>query len=1123
MKTFVLAVSLCLCLATDAMGQTVTSIGSRDVKAAQDFATRSFQDPWDMQQRTDFGAFLDGTDQPQPNFSGISFAGGVFSATSSNNDPSLFLLDTGNPHAVTIGKTGSNHPIDASTYKVLAMRMHVNHPTSQMQLFWNRDSIFDNSLTVLTPNFFTSQSFRIYLMDLSQMTANPLAEQGFQWGGTVRTLRLDPTNQAGVQVQIDWARLVSIDTSLCRTITWSGGGTVNIYLIDAGTNANLGPIALSAVGTSGNANSASAGCSSSGTGYKFYAGALAPGTYKVGVVTAGGTLSASNISSGTWVVNDTPTLSFVTPSPEGGDDFATVELGNPWDMAALSDIDMFRFINGPATQSIPLQTPGGIDIGPRTVFTGTSVAGPAEGYTDPHFGLLWNPGRGATKRIDPNKYRILTLDMGVQDFARSINEGAVVRVAWRVAGNDACGGAGGESVSDDIIFTSRAGANVVNTLTMDLADRSTVKIEEGCQSGWVRGSAANPGLDLFRIDPHEYTPATPFFVSRVKLAAFERAGASYNISWDFTDSGAGTVDLYYDTDNANFDGTLIQANVPTASFGSYAWNTTGVSAPSVYIYAIFRDGFSGGANENRAYAKWPVILSNNAAPEVSVNRARLNFGVANSTTITPSQTVRVNVTSGSPCWTVTNPMPSVFMVSPSTGNGNGSFTVSASSAAYPQGFNQSSTLTVGPCSSGALTNTATVAVALRSYGSTAVPIGVLDTPANGAQVNGSIAVTGWAIDDVGISSVAIWRDPVAGEAAGQKFLGQATRVDDARGDISAAFPDSPFQYRGGWGYLLLTNFLPNQGDGNYRLHAYAVDPEGHQVLLGSANITAANSTSFKPFGAIDTPGQGETVSGMVNNFGWVLVRGSAKAYPPFGSVSVVVDGVVLGSPGLWVERPDIVAVFPESIYSGVKNAVGLFTFDSTAYANGVHTISWVVTANNGLAEGIGSRYFTIQNASAALTIASADPFVIESPAARHSGPLMGRSVATAALIDDRAPVRISTGYSRTGLGFSSDLIGLSRFVSARAGDRVSIHVDGATDAYHVVDGRLSALPVGATFNVKRGRLDWQPGPGFAGLHDLVLVRNGRLVPVRVSVGSPSKLASRSGRVGSLFLSSAIYE
>ncbi|MDQ3420466.1 MAG: hypothetical protein M3541_17120, partial [Acidobacteriota bacterium] len=70
----------------------MTSIGTSNVKAADDFATRAFQDPWDMQQRTDFGAFLDGTDLPRPNFSGISFSNGVFSGTSSNDDPSVFLL-----------------------------------------------------------------------------------------------------------------------------------------------------------------------------------------------------------------------------------------------------------------------------------------------------------------------------------------------------------------------------------------------------------------------------------------------------------------------------------------------------------------------------------------------------------------------------------------------------------------------------------------------------------------------------------------------------------------------------------------------------------------------------------------------------------------------------------------------------------------------------------------------------------------------------------------------------------------------------------------------------------------------------------------------------------------------
>jgi hypothetical protein len=29
--------------------------------------------------------------------------------------------------------------------------------------------------------------------------------------------------------------------------------------------------------------------------------------------------------------------------------------------------------------------------------------------------------------------------------------------------------------------------------------------------------------------------------------------------------------------------------------------------------------------------------------------------------------------------------------------------------------------------------------------------------------------------------------------------------------------------------------------------------------------------------------------------------------------------------------------------------------------NGVHTISWVVTDDAGVSDGIGSRYFTVQN------------------------------------------------------------------------------------------------------------------------------------------------------------------
>ena len=131
-------------------------------------------------------------------------------------------------------------------------------------------------------------------------------------------------------------------------------------------------------------------------------------------------------------------------------------------------------------------------------------------------------------------------------------------------------------------------------------------------------------------------------------------------------------------------------------------------------------------------------------------------------------------------------------------------------------------------------------------------------------------MTGWALDDVGVSRVDIFRSSVAGEPAGLLFVGRAVFIRGARPDVQSLFPNAADNDNGGWGFMVLTNFLPNQGNGTFTLHAYAYDGAGLQTLLGSRRIVAANSTSVKPFGTIDTPGQGETVSGSIVNFGWAL-------------------------------------------------------------------------------------------------------------------------------------------------------------------------------------------------------------------------------------------------------------
>ena len=243
-----------------------------------------------------------------------------------------------------------------------------------------------------------------------------------------------------------------------------------------------------------------------------------------------------------------------------------------------------------------------------------------------------------------------------------------------------------------------------------------------------------------------------------------------------------------------------------------------------------------------------------------------------------------------------------------------------------------------------------------------VPIGTIDTPPPAMTVAGEVAFTGWAVDDSGIADIQIYRSPLAGEPAGANglvFVGTATTVEGARPDIAAMFPAYPGVTRAGWGFMVLSNMLPNGGNGAFTLHALARSNSGETQTIGTRDITAANATSTVPFGTIDTPGQGATVSGMVVNFGWALTP-QPKTIPVDGStIDVYVDGVMIGHPSYNHFRPDIAGLFPG--YANSNGAIGVIQFDSTGLTNGLHTISWVVRDDGGAVQGIGSRFFSVHN------------------------------------------------------------------------------------------------------------------------------------------------------------------
>jgi hypothetical protein len=472
-------------------------------------------------------------------------------------------------------------------------------------------------------------------------------------------------------------------------------------------------------------------------------------------------------------------------------------------------------------------------------------------------------------------------------------------------------------------------------------------------------------------------------------------------------------------------------------------------------------------------------------PGLTVDRASLGFGLMPGATAIDTRTQTVHMTQSAGVavpWTVASNV-SWLQVSPASGTGSGAFAVSVVPALVPP---TSATATITITAPGAANVVAPISVALTVIpaGTSAPPIGSFDSPTNNTTgVTGSLAITGWALDDIDVSRVRILRDPVSGETPGQLvYIGDATLVEDARPDVVAAYPTLPDNYRAGWGYLALTNMLPNLGNGTFRLYAYVDDVDGHTTLLGTRTITCTNATATAPFGAIDTPAPGATVSGVVMNFGWVLSPAPARAdVPGGGKVTVLIDGVAVGSPGGWSARSDLTALFPVAQYPGINNALGVFPFNSTTLADGVHTIAWVVTDSLNHTQGIGSRFFRVFNGTGPALMAglSADSV------AAGSAP---DEIVSATI--DRSAVQWRRGFD-VNVPFQALVPDADGRVTLQAEevDRIELTTDGATEGYLHVGTDLRPLPAGSHLDPQTGVFVWQPAAGFVGVYDLTFVRH----------------------------------
>ena len=604
----------------------------------------------------------------------------------------------------------------------------------------------------------------------------------------------------------------------------------------------------------------------------------------------------------------------------------------------------------------------------------------------------------------------------------------------------------------------------------------------------------------------------------------------YSYSWDFGDSTSSSEQIPTHTyseagdytiiltvtdseSNQDQDSLIINASAPTIPLVAsctaspvsgevpltvnFTSNATGGTQPYTYSWN-FGDGTSS-SEQNPTYnysqaGDYTVhltvtdsesnqdndsVIINASAPTnsayLSCSPQSLYFGATNSGDETRDQYLRIiNGGSGTLTWNIEDDADWLFC-SPSSGTDRGEITVSVNASGLSLGL-YVATITVS--SPEAYNLPQYVSVSLRVYESEQEnpPFGSLDTPVDGSIVSGSIPITGWALDDIEVVRLEIKRnsDPVdPPEAIGQDglvYIGDAVFVEGARPDVEESYPDYPLNSRAGWGYTLFTNDLPYRGNGSFTIYTFAYDASGHREEIGRKTILCDNINRVKPFGTIDTPGQGESIGGSdYINFGWALTP-LPKTIPKDGStISVWVDGIQVGHPVYDQYREDIATLYPE--YNNAQGALGYYHLDTTQYENGMHTIAWSVMDDEGEADEIGARYFFIDN------IETGDV---------HPGPFLFKRVYR-----EDVEGRLRINIKEVGNEYRPQVddereINRKSILNIQIEEmepvRIVLEESSSGNMKYIGWGenKWKDLPIGSTLDREKGIFSWIPTPGFIG-------------------------------------------
>lgn len=676
----------------------------------------------------------------------------------------------------------------------------------------------------------------------------------------------------------------------------------------------------------------------------------------------------------------------------------------------------------------------------------------------------------------------------------------------------------GTAYGADMTFTTEATGRIPTVTTASVTRITTKKaksggnvIDEGSVPVTIRGvcwstspnpttadrtTDNGPGPGVFVSTLNKLTSSTTYFV---RAYATNSVGTAYGEEYQFTtDSADVKVTIKRPHDGDEVSGTVKIKAVARGAAGSQSiakvefyiddtkiaevtkvpfkvhWDTTAYSDGSHTIKAV---AYGEGGESSDDMITVTVNNSQTSAPEIATNRDQLTFSAVpagkNGFLVTGAQTLLIS-SSDKLQWAA-DADTAWLSVSPPSGMESSEVIVSAVPKDMDAG-SYSGTLKITDANSGKVFVTVPVELKVYNSGTTTAPFGDFETPVFGSTVNNCIAVSGWVLDDIEVTNVKIYRDPVDNEKNAQVYLGDATLVDGARPDVEFSYPDYPLNYRAGWGFVMQTHSLPNRGNGTFTLYAIAIDKEGYTVTLGSKIITADNARAAKPFGAIETLTQEGIAKGSkLVSSGWALTP-QPNTIPFDGStITIYVDGLPQGSPVYNRYNQGIAASFPG--YNNSQGAGVNFSLDTSSYAYGLHTITWSVEDDAGNINSIDSRYFSIANAG--------------KPG--RSNPL---GLITPGDIDRIAPRQMEPAFVKRGYrpAAETELLQIDEqgtgTLTIKEMERVEIELGtniASAWGYLVAGDRLRDLPAGSTLDHNSGLFTWQPGPGYFGKYAMIFV------------------------------------